>query len=161
MGVSGSGKSSVGVRLAERLGCPFEEGDDLHPPQNVAKMAAGQPLTDEDRWPWLDAVSAWIAARVRAGTGGVISCSALRRIYRERLTQRAGNALRIVYLHGSAAVIAERLAHRVGHFMPPELLPSQLATLEEPAADERVITVRTDGLTVEEVVARVVAALGA
>jgi len=159
MGVSGSGKSSVGVRLAQRLGVPFEEGDELHPSANVAKMAAGQPLTDEDRWPWLDAIAAWIAERVAAGTGGVVACSALRRVYRERLSRGDGDGVRFVYLHGSRAVIAERLAHRVGHFMPASLLSSQLATLEEPAGDERVTTVGTDGKSVDEVVEAVVEAL--
>lgn len=159
MGVSGSGKSSVGALLAERLGVPFEEGDALHPAANVAKMAAGRPLDDDDRWPWLDAIGAWVAARVADGTGGVVSCSALRRVYRERLAAAGGSAIRFVYLRASEATIAARLSHRVGHFMPAALLPSQFATLEEPSQDEGVTTVNTDGLTIDEVVTEVVASL--
>jgi gluconokinase len=132
MGVSGSGKTTVGTALAERLGVPFVDGDDLHPATNVEKMAAGEPLTDADREPWLDAVGA-----VLAGAPVVVACSALRRVYRERL-RRAAPGLRFVHLHGTRALLAERMGHRT-HFMPPSLLDSQLATLEDPAGEEGVI----------------------
>jgi gluconokinase len=143
MGVSGSGKSTVAEPLAKRLGWPFEEGDDLHPAANVAKMKAGVPLDDADRAPWLDAVAAWIAERLRAGNGGVITCSALRRVYRDRLRE-AGDGVVFVYLEGAEAVIAGRIAERHGHFMPAALLDSQFATLEEPTPDERAIVVDID-----------------
>lgn len=141
MGVSGSGKSTVAARLAERLGWDVQEGDDLHPPANVAKMHSGHPLTDEDRWPWLDAVAAWIRAHVDAGEPGVITCSALRRVYRDRLRRGADDPT-VVFVHvtGSRELLAARLAARTGHFMPPGLLDSQLATLEMPDPDENVIT---------------------
>jgi gluconokinase len=140
MGVSGSGKSTVAKPLAERLGWPFQEGDDLHPAANVAKMKAGIPLDDADRAPWLGAIADWIAERLRAESGGVVTCSALRRAYRDRL-RRAGEGVTFIYLDGSKAVIAERLAQRHGHFMPPALLDSQFATLEEPTPDEHAIVV--------------------
>ena len=130
MGVSGSGKSTVGAALAVALGWPLVDADDLHPPENVAKMAAGIPLTDDDRWPWLDAVGAVL------GEGDVIvACSALRRVYRDRL--RAVAPFELIYLRGDPALLAERIGHRRGHFMPAALLQSQLDTLEEPGADER------------------------
>ncbi|GLY70092.1 gluconokinase [Amycolatopsis taiwanensis] len=138
MGVSGSGKSTVAGLLAGRLGWDFEEGDDLHPPENVAKMAAGQPLTDEDRKPWLAKVAEWIAERTGAGRPGLITCSALKRAYRDVLR---GEHVIFVYLAGTRAEIARRLAVRHGHFMPASLLESQFATLEEPGAGERAITV--------------------
>jgi gluconokinase len=140
MGVAGCGKTTVGRALAERLEMPFQEGDALHPPANVAKMAGGTPLTDDDRTPWLAAVAAWIDERCRAGTGGVISCSALKRAYRRVLV---GDRLdvRLVYLQGDEPLLAARLAARTDHFMPASLLSSQLATLEEPAASERPIVV--------------------
>jgi gluconokinase len=134
MGVSGTGKSTIGRGLAEALGLPFVEGDDLHPDANVAKMAAGIPLTDADRAPWLDRVAARLDEPV------VITCSALKRSYRDRL-RRAAPDLVLVYLHGTRELLAERMAQRDGHFMPTSLLDSQLATLEEPAADEDVIPV--------------------
>lgn len=133
MGVSGSGKSSVGAALAQSLGWPFEEGDDLHPPENRAKMAAGLPLTDADRGPWLDRVADWMHGRF--GAGGVVSCSALRRAYRDRLRQ-ADPDVRFVLVDPGRAELERRLAARKGHFMPASLLDSQLATLERPAADE-------------------------
>ena len=138
MGVSGSGKSTVGAALAARLGWDFGEGDELHPPDNVAKMAAGRPLDDADRWPWLHRVRQWIGARLDTGRSGVVSCSALRRGYRDVLRR---DGVVFVYLAGSAEVLGDRLAHRSGHFMPATLLSSQLATLEPPGADERAITV--------------------
>ena len=143
MGVSGSGKSTVGLQLARRLGWAFKEGDELHPAANVAKMSSGQPLTDADREPWLAAVEAWIDAWAGQGVCGVITCSALKRSYRQRLT--AGRPrLAFVFLNTRPAVLAERLAKRQGHFMPPSLLRSQLATLEPPTPDEPVITVDND-----------------
>lgn len=157
MGVSGSGKSTVAKPLATRLGWPFQEGDDLHPAANVAKMAAGHPLDDADRAPWLDAIAAWIAAHLRDGTGGVVTCSALRRAYRDRLRQ-AGPGVTFVYLKGSRTVIGERVAQRRGHFMPAALLDSQFATLEEPASDEHAIVVDIDQpveAQIDEIVAAV------
>jgi carbohydrate kinase (thermoresistant glucokinase family) len=132
MGVSGCGKTTVGQRLAEALGLPFIEGDELHPPANVARMAAGVALTDADRAGWLEAVGAALAA---APGGAVASCSALKRAYRDRL-RAAVPGLHLVHLHGAPALLAERLATRRGHYMPPSLLQSQLDTLEMPAVDE-------------------------
>jgi gluconokinase len=129
MGVSGSGKSTVGEALAAALAVPFVDADALHPPANVEKMAAGVPLTDDDRWPWLDAVGALLAH-----PPVVVACSALRRVYRDRLRTYAPE-LRLVYLHGTRELLAERMSHR-DHFMPLTLLDSQLATLEAPDADE-------------------------
>ncbi len=140
MGVSGSGKSTVGALLAEALGWPFADADGFHPAANVAKMAAGQPLTDEDRWPWLDAIAAHIGASRTAGQPVVVACSALRRAYRERL--RAGHGdLIFLHLAGAPEVIAARQAARQGHFMPPSLMASQFATLEDPAAEADAVTV--------------------
>ncbi|HYP32109.1 MAG TPA: gluconokinase [Burkholderiaceae bacterium] len=158
MGVSGSGKTTVARIIAERLRWPFEEGDALHPPANVAKMAAGHPLTDEDRAPWLAKVADWVDARLDAGESGVITCSALKRKYRE-LIDRRGERVEFVYLHGSRELIATRLATRQGHFMPSSLLDSQFATLEEPADDEPVIRVEI-GAAPESVAGDVLAALG-
>lgn len=138
MGVSGSGKSTLAEHLAAELGWSMGEGDDLHPEANVAKMAAGHPLTDEDRWPWLDRVRAWIDARIEAGEPGVITCSALRRVYRDRL--RAPEVV-FVHLTGSAATIADRMRRRKGHYMPASLLQSQFDTLEPLEPDERGILV--------------------
>lgn len=144
MGVSGSGKTTVGALVAGRLGWPFEDADDLHPPANVAKMHAGTPLTDDDRWPWLHAVAAWIDAHRAAGSHGVVACSALRRAYRNVLC--AGRPdVRLVYLKGDPALIAQRQAARHDHFMPASLMASQFATLEEPAEDEAAITVAVEG----------------
>ncbi|TIC85983.1 gluconokinase [Nocardioides sp. GY 10113] len=133
MGVSGSGKSTVGAALAARLGVPFVDGDDLHPPGNVAKMSAGVPLDDADRAPWLDAVGGWLAGR--DGDGGVVACSALKRAYRDRLREHAPR-LRLVHLVGARATIARRQADRPGHFMPAALLDSQYDALEPLDADE-------------------------
>lgn len=153
MGVSGAGKSAVGAALATKLGVPFCEGDTLHPQANVERMRVGVALTDADRAPWLDSVAEWMAAHL----DGVITCSALKRAYRDRLCLAAPDAV-FVLLDVAEAVLAERLAHRPTHFMPAALLASQLATLEPPAADERAITVAGDG-GVEATVARVVSAL--
>lgn len=140
MGVSGSGKTTVGERLAHRLGWPFKEGDDLHPPANIAKMKAGQPLTDDDRAPWLAAVAAWIDSWRRSGASGVITCSALKRAYRRVLVQGRPQ-VRFVYLKGDAALLSQRLAGRRGHFMPPSLLASQFDDLEPPTLEDGVIVV--------------------
>lgn len=137
MGVSGCGKSTLGQALAQALGVPYIEGDALHPPRNVALMAAGTPLTDADRVGWLDVIGERLA---QAGDqGAVVACSALRRIYRDRL-RAASPGLRLVHLHGDPALLAERIGQRTGHYMPPALLPSQLQTLEPPDPDEAAIT---------------------
>lgn len=159
MGVSGSGKTSVARALDERLRWPFQEGDDLHPPANVEKMKSGHALTDEDRAPWLRAVAAWIEARRQAGEPGVITCSALRRSYRDAIT--GGHpGVRVVYLKADRDLIAERLSQRQHHYMPATLLESQLATLEEPSPDEHVLTVEVHG-SVEDIATEVVAKLRA
>ncbi|MTE18339.1 gluconokinase [Streptomyces sp. TRM43335] len=149
MGVSGSGKTTVGTALAESLGVPYADADDFHPPSNVEKMTSGVPLTDEDRRPWLDAIAAWL--RERGGRGGVVTCSALKRRYRDRLREAAPE-LFFVHLNGSAELIASRMSARKGHFMPPELLKSQIDTLEALEEDEAGAVVPIDG-TVEETVA--------
>lgn len=135
MGVSGCGKSTVAGVLAGRLGWPFEEGDARHPRANVDKMASGHPLTDEERWPWLDLVAEWIESRLDAEQSGIITCSALKRSYRDRLNRR-GKGVTFVYLAGDKETIAARLSVRQGHFFPTTLLDSQFADLEEPTADE-------------------------
>ena len=140
MGVSGCGKTTVAAILASRLGWPFEEGDALHPQANIEKMAAGHPLTDADRWPWLAKVADWIDERLDAGENGLITCSALKRSYRD-LINRRGSGVMFVFLAGSKETIAARLAARHGHFMRASLLESQFADLEEPAADEPAIRV--------------------
>jgi gluconokinase len=158
MGVSGCGKSTVGALLAGLLGWPFEEGDALHPAANVAKMAAGHPLTDDDRGPWLALVSRWIDQRLDAGDDGVITCSALRRSYRDVLDHRRRGVL-FVHLAGDRATLAARLAVRQGHFMPPGLLDSQFADLEPPGADEPAITLDV-GPTPPQLVQQLVRLLG-
>ena len=158
MGVSGSGKSTIAEGLAKRLGWTFEDGDRFHPPSNVAKMSAGHPLTDEDRWPWLQAIADEINRVCRASGHVVIACSALKRVYRNLLVHGRSD-VRIVFLNGTQALIADRLARRKGHFMPPGLLDSQLKTLEPPAADENPVTVSIDA-SVEAIVEDVVRRLG-
>jgi gluconokinase len=139
-GVSGSGKTTVGARLADRLGWRFTDGDDLHPAANVAKMRAGIPLTDTDRWPWLRAIAAWMDEHIARGEDAVVACSALRRSYRDLLLD-GRPAVRMVFLAPDREVLARRLASRHGHFFPEELLSSQFDALEPPAPDERVLTV--------------------
>ncbi|AXG77052.1 gluconokinase [Streptomyces paludis] len=155
MGVAGTGKTTVGPLLAEALGVPYAEGDDFHPPANIAKMSAGTPLEDADRWPWLDAIGAW--AHGREALGGVASSSALKRVYRDRL--RAG-APGIVFLHltGDRSLVERRMSERKGHFMPTALLDSQFATLENLGADEAGVAVDVSG-TPQEITERAVAAL--
>lgn len=133
MGVSGSGKTTVGRELARRLGVDYAEADAFHPPENIAKMSSGTPLTDDDRWPWLDAIAAWI--RDHQDSGGVATSSALKHSYRDVL--RSGGEVFFVHLDGSRAVIAERLAARKDHYMPAALLDSQIADLEPLRPDER------------------------
>jgi len=143
MGVSGSGKTTVGGALAKRLGVPFRDADGFHPKANVEKMSAGIPLTDEDRWPWLDAIAAAIR-NTPPSEGIVVSCSALRKVYRERILRAAGRPVTFVHLAGTKETIAPRMATRTGHFMPLSLLDSQLATLEPPTLDEPAISVSID-----------------
>ncbi|MGZ5876499.1 MAG: gluconokinase [Bradyrhizobium sp.] len=150
MGVSGSGKSTIAAKLAERLSWTFEDGDRFHPASNVAKMSAGHPLTDEDRWPWLQAIADEIDRVCQLGGHAVIACSALKRAYRSVLVHGRKD-VRIVFLKGSQPLIADRLARRKGHFMPPGLLDSQFKALEPPAADEDPVTVSIDA-TVETIV---------
>ena len=145
MGVSGSGKSSVGAKLAQRLGLAFVDGDDLHPAANVAKMSRGEALTDEDRWPWLERVATTLGDRASYPAGVAVACSALRRRYRDHIRAVAADAkLRFLFLDITVAVAKARLEHRPGHFMPPSLVRSQFETLERPQPDE------FDVATVEE-----------
>ena len=150
MGVSGSGKSTIAENLAVRLGWRYEDGDKFHPASNVAKMSAGHPLTDEDRWPWLQAIADEIDRACKAGEHVVIACSALKHSYRDVLVHGRTD-VRIVYLRGTQELIAGRLAQRKGHFMPPGLLASQFKTLEPPDTDENPMTVPIDA-SVEEIV---------
>ena len=143
MGVSGSGKSTIAEHLAARLGWRYLDGDLFHPPANVAKMSAGHPLTDDDRWPWLRAIAAEIDRLSAAGTRTVVACSALKRAYRDILVHGRDD-VRIVFLDGTKDLIARRLAARKGHFMPPGLLDSQFKTLEPPHPSERPVTVSID-----------------
>ena len=135
MGVSGSGKSTVGAGIADAFGFGFVDGDGLHAPESVARMAAGQALRDEDRWPWLERIGARLADASAAPRGLVIACSALKRIYRDRI-RAAAPGVRFVFLDGPSELIVARMAGRSGHYMPPALLASQLQTLEPPEADE-------------------------
>jgi gluconokinase len=143
MGVSGSGKTTVVSKLAERLRWTFEDGDRFHPKSNVEKMSAGQPLTDEDRWPWLNAIADEIERVCAAGGHAVIACSALKRTYRDVLL-RGRDDVRFVFLNGTQQLIAHRLSLRKDHFMPPGLLDSQFRTLEPPGLDENAIDVSID-----------------
>lgn len=157
MGVTGTGKSTVARALQERLGWPFAEGDDLHPAANVAKMAAGVPLEDADRWPWLATIAAWTSEQAAEGHSTIVTCSALRRAYRDRLREAAPGTV-FIHLAGSPELLAERMRARKGHFMPASLLQSQLDTLEPLEEDEAGLVVDVAGST-EAVVERVVEAL--
>ncbi|MFZ4185516.1 gluconokinase [Streptomyces sp. R02] len=157
MGVAGTGKTTIGPLLAARLGVPYAEGDDFHPQSNIAKMSAGTPLTDDDRWPWLDAIGDW--AQGRAGLGGVVSCSALKRSYRDRLRAAAPGVV-FVHLTGDRALIEARMSHRQGHFMPTALLDSQFATLQPLEPDEAGVAVNVTG-SPEEITERTATALTA
>ncbi len=155
MGVAGTGKTTIGPLLAARLGVPYAEGDDFHPQSNIAKMSAGTPLTDDDRWPWLDAIGDW--AQGRAGLGGVVSCSALKRSYRDRLRAAAPGVV-FVHLTGDRALVEDRMSHRQGHFMPTALLDSQFATLQPLEPDEAGVAVNVTG-SPEEITERAATAL--
>ncbi len=157
MGVSGAGKTTIAKALATRLGWTFEEGDRLHPKANIDKMKSGQPLDDADRAPWLAAIGKWIDDRAAAGKPGVISCSALKRAYRAQLTGGRPQ-VKIVYLHGSEALIAQRLAKRDHHFMPPSLLGSQFHDLQQPTPEEGAFLVQIDQ-TVEAQVREIITGL--
>jgi ribose 5-phosphate isomerase A len=159
MGISGAGKTTIAQELAARLGWAFEEGDALHPETNVAKMHAGIPLTDADRQPWLEAVAAWIDGQRAKKQPGIITCSALKRSYRQTIIGDRPE-VRLVYLRGGRNVVAEHLAGRHGHFMPAGLLQSQIDTLEEPTADEEPLTVDV-GPPAEQVADKIIRLLGA
>jgi gluconokinase len=151
-GVSGAGKTTIGNLLAEQLGWRFYEGDDFHPRANIEKMRSGRPLTDEDRWPWLERLREQITRSIAAKENAVLACSALKRAYRDRL--RVSDDVKFVFLRGDYALIAEQLCQRRGHFMNPELLRSQFADLEQPEPDEDVLTSelgRTPQELVEEI----------
>lgn len=143
MGVASSGKTSLGERLAQKLGWPFRDADSFHPPANVAKMSGGIPLTDEDRKPWLAAIAAWIDELRATGGNGIVTCSALKKAYRDVIVGNRPDVA-LVYLKGSRELIGERMAARQHHFMPPALLDSQFATLEEPGADENPLVVQVE-----------------
>jgi gluconokinase len=141
MGVASCGKTTIGEAIAARLGCRFIEGDRLHAPESVAKMSAGIALTDADRWPWL----ARIGEALTGDNGAIAACSALKKSYREAIAKAAGRPVTFIHLHGSRELLARRIAERKGHFMPPTLLDSQLATLETPGTDEAAITLDIAG----------------
>jgi gluconokinase len=150
MGVSGCGKSSVGEAIAQALAVEFTEGDGLHPASNVEKMSKGIPLTDEDRMPWLDVIGETMKAAHDRHEGIVVSCSALKRSYRDRLRAAVNGDLFFVYLHGSKELLTRRMGERKGHFMPLSLLENQLATLESPTGEPGVVTVDID-MTIDEI----------
>jgi gluconokinase len=154
MGVSGSGKTTVGKLLAGRLGWQYQEGDALHPPENVAKMSAGTPLTDTDRIPWLHRIAVRIDDWRSRGESGVVTCSALKRAYRDIIIGNRPD-VGLVHLKGSRELIGQRMAARKGHFMPAALLDTQFATLQEPAPEERAIVVDVGG-TPPEIVDKIV-----
>jgi gluconokinase len=158
MGVSGAGKSTIGKLVARTLRVEFRDADSFHPQANIDKMSRGEALTDEDRWPWLAAIAAWIDEHRRAGKTCVVTCSALKRAYRDIITHKQSPQVRLVYLKGDFALIERRLKARKGHFMPPALLKSQFDALEEPRPDEHAVTVSIDA-TPEEIAERVVARL--
>ena len=158
MGVSGVGKTTVAQGIASALGWEFTEGDDLHPHANLAKLAAGQPLTDDDRWPWLRSIADHLAAQAAAGSPGVVTCSALRRAYRDLLREGCPEVV-FCHLDADEELVAERMRRRTGHFMPPSQLPDQLATLEPLEPDEPGVTVAAD-VDPAATVTRALAALG-
>jgi gluconokinase len=135
MGVAGSGKSTIAAALSKHLGWACAEADEFHPQANIAKMSQGTPLQDEDRWPWLQEIQDWMTAQARAGHSTVLTCSALKQSYRQLLSEAEGRVV-FIHLHGDAALLSQRMQGREGHFMPPTLLPSQLATLEPLTAAE-------------------------
>ena len=139
MGVTSCGKTSVGEGLAAKMGCPYIEGDKLHPAANIKKMSAGNPLDDDDRWPWLDIIGKAMKVECGKGRGVVASCSALKKVYRQRLATAAGTPISFIFLHGDRDLLARRIAARKGHFMPPSLLDSQLKTLEIPGPEENAL----------------------
>ena len=139
MGITSCGKTSVGEGLAAELHCPFIEGDKLHPAANIAKMSAGTPLTDADRWPWLEIIGKAMKFECDAGRGVVASCSALKKSYRQKLAEAVGRPITFIFLHGSRDLLAARMAMRKGHFMPTSLLDSQLATIEVPGPEEQAL----------------------
>ena len=150
MGVAGSGKSTIALELQRVLGWPFQEGDDLHPPANVAKMRAGHPLTDADRLPWLHAVARWIDERLAAGEPGIITCSDLKHAYRD-ITIGDRSGVYLIYLRGDEHLIHDRIVRRQHEYMPPSLLRSQIETLEEPTPDEHPVVVAVHGTVPETV----------
>jgi gluconokinase len=158
MGVSGSGKTTVAKGLSTVLGWEFAEGDAFHPDANVAKMRSGVPLTDEDRWPWLEAIGSWISDKESRSESAVVTCSALRRVYRDLLRDGRPH-VRFLHVEAESDVIRDRMEHRPGHYMPPSLLPSQLATLEPLEADEPGVTITNEG-SAAQVLDRALAALG-
>lgn len=143
MGVSGCGKTTVGTKLASHLGWEYQEGDALHPQENILKMSDGVPLNDDDRKPWISRISDWIDSRCEAGRDGVISCSALKESYRRTIRGNQKD-VQFIYLRGTRELLSRRLSQRRDHFMPPDLLDSQLDLLEEPSADERAFVVTID-----------------
>ncbi|WP_433685753.1 gluconokinase [Nocardia sp. CA-119907] len=148
MGVSGAGKSTVGGMLSAALGWELAEGDDMHPSPNIAKMAAGKPLTDSDRWPWLARIAQWMDAQIRAGRSGIVTCSALKGSYRDVLrragSERSDAIVTFIHLTGTREQLHRRLLTRFDHFMPADLLDSQLRTLEDPTPDEQVVRIEID-----------------
>jgi gluconokinase len=159
MGVSSSGKSTIGAALAERLGAPFLDGDCYHPPANVEKMRSGTPLTDDDRWPWLDRLARALHDAAKKDGLAIGACSALRRSYRDFMTSAAAEPILFVYLEGTKEVIGDRIRGRVHEYMPASLLDSQFATLEAPAPDENAIAVPVTE-TVDEIVDRIMSVAG-
>lgn len=158
MGVASSGKTTVATLLAERLGVTYAEADQFHPQANIAKMSSGTPLTDEDRWPWLVALRDWLSSEAAAGRGGVVTCSALKRSYRDLLRAAQGEVW-FVHLSGTPDLLAERMGRRTGHFMPASLLPSQLAALEPLDPDEPGWTIDV-AATPEEIATEILDRLG-
>lgn len=158
MGVAGSGKTTLATVLTERLGWPYAEADEFHPAANIEKMSAGTALTDDDRWPWLEAIRDWLTAQTRAGISSIVTCSALKASYRDVLRAAEGR-VHFVHLTADPMLIAERMAARAGHFMPPTLLPSQLSTLQPLADEEDGVTIVVD-VPPEQVADRAIAAFG-